>query len=78
MKTYMMRMSTNLRGVPWEHTFSQSSDEMALDWAKRHASLLARDYRAFMGLTIWLMPEQKCIGHIYVEASFTARVRDVN
>lgn len=52
MNNYLAVMQTAFGGLAWHHNFSQPSDMLALEYARRIAHEL-RSYSSFMGLTIF-------------------------
>ena len=47
MTEYLMQFSANTISLSWEYKFDMNSDEMATDYASRHAILLKQDLWLF-------------------------------
>jgi len=47
MTNYIMRFDTNSIELAWEYTFTQYSDQMAMEYAARHAKVMKHDLAVF-------------------------------
>lgn len=57
MKTYMLQTQTTTAGLPWEHKFEMSSDEMAIDFARRQTKQFVH-VPWFIRMLLWDMTSE--------------------
>ena len=71
MGSYIMRFDTNTIELAWEYTFTMYSDQMAMEYAARHAKKLQHDLVVFKQE---VDGEYSFLGRIEVDVNVTTRV----
>ena len=71
MTKYIMRFNSNTVSLAWEYHYEMSSDKLALDYACRHAILLAQDLAVFKQE---IDDEYSFLGEIITNTQTTARI----